>query len=41
VSRKHLAAGGGRGILVNSGQANAATGNLSYGYVRINGEHTT
>jgi len=26
LSRKHLAAGGGRGVLVNSGQANAATG---------------
>ena len=26
LTRKHLAAGGGRGVLVNSGQANAATG---------------
>ncbi len=26
LSRKHLAGGGGRGVLVNSGQANAATG---------------
>ena len=26
LSRAHLAAGGGRGVLVNSGQANAATG---------------